>query len=398
MNMTRARQDCLGAAVNFICAILFLILLSPGITLPVKAAERTRQPDYTAPGQLIDVGTHKLHIYCQGSGSPTIIIDTGMGGISLEWKHIQEALTENTRICLYDRAGYGWSETGPLPRTSSYIADELFILLNRADTEGPYILVGHSFGGYNMQIFASRHPEITAGIVLVDSSHPGQYERFLATPIGVKTAPDNRLGGRVFRFSVPQLHPELSGEIRDEVMAMMLKRPMRQAMANEFYDFRQSAADVIATGELPPVPLLVLSRGKRVYPHDRRGDLMETLWLTLQKELAERSPRTAHIIANESGHSIHLDQPQLVIDSIALIADIAKFKLMFSDQSRNSNRIPRPVWHAFHGAAWSSNQLHTRAAYGPRFPSQNGHWQLGIVADIIALSQLDDQNYTVALK
>lgn len=398
MNTTIALQRVLGAAVNFISAALLLILLSLTVTPPGYAVELTRGPGYVIPGQLVDIGTHKLHIYCQGKGSPTVIVDTGLGEISLEWIRIQQNLANYSKICLYDRAGYGWSETGPLPRTSSYIADELYRLLKRADIEGPYVLVGHSFGGYNMQVFASRYQDVTAGIILVDSSHPQQYERFLAAPINVKTAPDNNRGSRLFRFSLPRLHPKVPKEVRNDVMAMMLKRPMRMAMANEYYDYRQSAADVIEAGDLPPVPLLVLSRGKRVYPHDRRGDLMEDLWSTLQQELVERSPRTAHVIANESGHFVHLDQPQLVVDSVALIVDIVKFKLVFKDRLEDDNLMPRPVWYAFNGATWRSDWLSTQLANGPNFPSQNGHQQLGFVADTLELAQWDNRDYRVALQ
>jgi len=398
MNTTIALQRVLGAAVNFISAALLLILLSLTVTPPGYAVELTRGSGYVILGQLVDIGTHKLHIYCQGNGSPTVIVDTGLGEISLEWIRIQQNLANYSKICLYDRAGYGWSETGPLPRTSSYIADELYRLLKRADIEGPYVLVGHSFGGYNMQVFASRYQDVTAGIILVDSSHPQQYERFLAAPINVKTAPDNNRGSRLFRFSLPRLHPKVPKEVRSDVMAMMLKRPMRMAMANEYYDYRQSAADVIETGDLPPVPLLVLSRGKRVYPHDRRGDLMEDLWSTLQQELVERSPRTAHVIANESGHFIHLDQSQLVVDSVALIVDIVKFKLVFKDRLEDDNLMPRPVWYAFNGATWRSDWLSTRLANGPNFPSQNGHQQLGFVADTLELAQWDNRDYRVALQ
>lgn len=386
MNTTLALQRNLGAAVSFMSAALLLVLLCLTVSASGKAADFSLNPGLSIPGELIDVGTHKLHIYCRGEGSPIAIVDTGLGEISLEWTRIQQNLSVYSKICLYDRAGYGWSESGPLPRTSSHIADELHTLLLRANIEGPYILVGHSFGGYNMQVFASRYPEVTAGIVLVDSSHTEQYERFMAAPINVKTAPDNSRGIRNFRFSMPQLHPKVPEESRAAVMAMMLKRPMQMAMANEYYDYRQSAAEVIESGVLPPVPLLVLSRGKRVYPYDRRGDLMENLWSTLQQELAQRSPETVQVIANESGHFIHLDQPQLVVDSIALIVDIAKFKMIFKDRIEDENLIPRPTWYAFNGATWRSDWLGIRKAQGPNFPSQNGHQQVGFIADTIELA------------
>jgi len=244
--------------------------------------------------------THRLHIHCKGSGSHTVVVDTGLGAISLEWNHIQVAIAKRTRICLYDRAGYGYSDPGPLPRTSSYIVDELYKLLTQADIKGPYILVGHSFGGYNMQLFASRYPHVTAGVVLVDSSHRDQYSRFLAPPIKVKTSPPNKPRLGIVRFSMPPMHPNLPNEVRDDVMTIMLKQSMRYAMAYEFYNYRQSADEVKDAGQFPNIPLLVLTRGKRVYPQNQKGNLMEELWMQLQSELSERSVFSAHVMANKS--------------------------------------------------------------------------------------------------
>ena len=112
----------------------------------------------------------------------------------------------------------------------------------------------------------------------------------------------------------------------------------------------------------------------------------------------ERSPRTAHVIANESGHFVHLDQPQLVVDSVALIVDIVKFKLVFKDRLEDDNLMPRPVWYAFNVATWRSDWLSTQLANGPNFPSQNGHQQLGFVADTLELAQWDNRDYRVALQ
>ena len=105
---------------------------------------------------MVDVGGFRLHINCQGEGEPTVVLDSGAGGFSLEWVNIQKALSPQTRVCAYDRAGYAWSDMGPLPRTSRRIVGELKTLLEKGDIPGPYILVGHSFGGFNVQYFARR--------------------------------------------------------------------------------------------------------------------------------------------------------------------------------------------------------------------------------------------------
>src|SRR5690349_15455065 len=101
---------------------------------------------YPAPGQLVDVGGYRLHIQCVGTGSPTVVLDAGLGGSSLDWSLVQAAIGQTTRVCAYDRAGMGWSESGPAPRTPAQIAGELHTLLGNAGIAGPYVLVAHSLG------------------------------------------------------------------------------------------------------------------------------------------------------------------------------------------------------------------------------------------------------------
>ena len=284
------------------------------------------------PGQLVNIGSHTMHIYCRGTGRPVVVMDSGLGGLSLEWYTIQLALAEHVQTCIYDRAGYGWSYPGPEPRTSLRISDELYLLLQTANINGPYVLVGHSFGGYNMQLFADHHPEVTAGLVLVDSSHADQVHRFMAPPIRVKLVPTIKGKYFITQFSRPQLHPKLPKKIRGIVSVLLNSVAMRRAMANEFMYFSQSADEVKMAGPLPDIPLVVLTRGKRVWPEDRRGELMERLWEVLQSELAMQGPQYIQIIANQSGHHIHLDQPQLVIDAINQVIETYDFQSLDSGE------------------------------------------------------------------
>ncbi len=299
-----------------------LALLSANIQ--TLSAEGNNPSEFQRPGQLVDIGTHRLHIYCLGSGKPTVIMDAGLGGLSLEWLPIQAALAEHVKTCVYDRAGYGWSDPGPSPRTSSRIADELFVLLNEAQIEGPYVLVGHSFGGYNMQLFASRYQYATAGLVLVDSSHAEQIERFKKPPISMKLAPTIKGKYVITKFSKPEVQPMMPEELKGVAAELMNSIAMRRAMANEFLYFSQSAAEVQIEGELPDIPLFVLTRGMRVWPEDQRGDMAEQLWLELQSDLAFKGPHHIHMLAEYSGHHVHLDQPQLVIDAITEVVMAAR--------------------------------------------------------------------------
>jgi pimeloyl-ACP methyl ester carboxylesterase len=120
---------------------------------------------------MVDVGGYSLHLYCTGEGgAPTVVMDSGLGGTVLDWQLVQPEVVEFARVCTYDRGGMGWSEPGTQPRTSQQFIEELHALLSNAGVEGPYVLVGHSLGGVNVQLYASQYPDEVAGMMLVDSA------------------------------------------------------------------------------------------------------------------------------------------------------------------------------------------------------------------------------------
>lgn len=298
--------------------VILIGLLFMQLSSPLKADEPSPIDISAPPGELVDIGTHRLYIYCVGHGSPTVILDAGLGGSSLEWLAVQQRLSGRTRVCAYDRAGYGWSDSGIGPRTSLQNAVELHLLLEYADIRPPYVLAGHSFGGYDVQLFASLYPKSIAGLVLVDSSHGGQVERFEAAPIGVSTAP--RPGSAIL-ISRPAVPANLPAELSATVAALMSSRKALSATTDELQHFRVSAHQVASAAPWPDVPVLVLTRGARVWPADEKGQLMESLWMQLQTELAKRSPHSLHIVVHHSGHHIHLDRPEVVAHALALLLD-----------------------------------------------------------------------------
>ena len=127
------------------------------------------------PGRLIDVGGFRLHLHCSGSGRPAVVMDSALAGSSISWSLIQPDVSRLTRACSYDRAGFGWSDAGPMPRTAGRVADELRVLLDRGGVAPPFVLVGHSFGGLVMRIFAARYRSDVSGLVLVDPAHPEDW-------------------------------------------------------------------------------------------------------------------------------------------------------------------------------------------------------------------------------
>lgn len=308
----------------FILLMAGLILL-PGYQTFASAAD---QQTYPAPGQMFDVGGHRLHLYCMGEGQPTVLMEAGMSGWSTDWILVQPEIAKVSRVCTYDRAGYGWSEEGPQPRDSRQVVTELHTLLSKAGIEDKIILVGHSLGGLFVQYYARTYPEQVAGIVLVDSVHPEQslrmkedvrrtYEGNLKT-LTVFTsiaAPSGLL--RLANQPETIIINKLPSEYQSMVRAMGLRSGAYRALGDEMVSFGESQLQVRNAAPFPDVPVTVLSSTlAQDFPPGFSGDYMKGVWDELQSDLVNRHANAIHIIAKKSGHYIHLDQPDLVTQTI----------------------------------------------------------------------------------
>ncbi|MBT8446901.1 MAG: alpha/beta hydrolase [Gammaproteobacteria bacterium] len=295
--------------------------VSATLTVPDPAGGTTEiDIDYRSPpGRLVDVGSHRLHIFCLGAAAPTIVIDAGLGSFSLEWLRVQKRLARDYRVCAYDRGGYGWSESGPLPRNTDALTEELHALLRRAGLKPPFVLVGHSFGGYVVQSYARRYPAETAAMVLVDSSHPAQARVLRESIDGFPTFRDPRT-----RFtSRPRLPANYPPQLETLAYQMMGQRRAARAQRNELREFVNSGSQVLRSGAPVDVPVIVVTRGEQQWAVSAEGDERESKWRTLQRGLAGDFRRSEHVFALYSGHYIHLDQPWLVEDSIQRAARAA---------------------------------------------------------------------------
>ncbi|WP_062154492.1 alpha/beta fold hydrolase [Beggiatoa leptomitoformis] len=289
----------------------------------------------TMPGNLVSVGDHRLHIYCTGEGSPVVLMDAGLGGTFIDWSRIQPMVAQYTRVCTYDRAGYGWSESGTSPRTSSTIAEELFTLAKNAHLAPPYIVVGHSFGGFNVRLFASHHPAETVGMVLVDASHEKQFSRF-AKETQQNLAPTT--GAQIAFLSRPLIPNNLPADKQELAKRMLATERMYGSLLSEVSSMRTSAQEVFNASEIT-VPLVVISRGTQAWQNNPRGAQLEALWQELQDDLASHSPHSAHLIVHDSSHYIHLDKPQVVIESInSLVAIYRHERALQTELDRLSAR------------------------------------------------------------
>jgi pimeloyl-ACP methyl ester carboxylesterase len=271
------------------------------------------------PGRRFDVGGFKMHIDCTGEGSPTVILDSGLGDTYLSWVKVQPQVAKFTRVCSYDRAGLGYSESSSQPRTSKVIATELHALLQAAGIATPYVLVGHSVGGFNVRLYASLYPTEVAGMVLVDASHPSQLERL---PPGIKDMEADWMRKAEFtEYTMPFGIPRLLGQCDDDpaVRAAACNWHTAVAAVAELKSFPESAAQTAATGSLGDIPLLVVSHD----PNKRLGSFPAGIakpaneaWEKMQEELAHLSTRGTQVVAAGSSHDIQFDRPDVVIEGV----------------------------------------------------------------------------------
>ncbi|HKW00772.1 MAG TPA: alpha/beta hydrolase [Vicinamibacterales bacterium] len=265
------------------------------------------------PGRLVDTGGYRLHLWCTGDGSPAVILDTGLGGTSADWGFVQPDVARFTRVCSYDRAGMGYSDPGPSPRTARRIATELATLLDRGGITGPVVLVGASFAGLDVRVFASDFPERAAGLVLVDASHEDQEQdvpriaRFVPvlSAIGVF---------RVLGVSFGQGVELLPSSVQPYARATRFRAAGYQAAADEIIHFPESASEAKSSRRTLGIPVLVVSGGRGA----------NETWRRLQKDQASLSARGCLIIAEQSGHLVAVDQPGVVVDAIRTVVETAR--------------------------------------------------------------------------
>ena len=285
------------------------------------------------PGLLVDIGGYRLHILCEGVGSPTVVMEAGLGGWSTDWSKVLSPASKVTRVCAYDRAGMGWSEVSPDPRTLDVTVEELHTLLVKAGIPGPYVLVGHSLGGMHMRAYAHSFPEDVAGLIQVDALHEDQA---VLDPVFTKA---NQANARQFRPLVllnatglmalaPQSIPNqgLPDEMYPQWQAALatgafFETTIAELLSMEGNCLRVRALEITSFGDLP---LTVLSAGRR--------DTIATLtaaenkqyrdvWESLQPKLAALSSAGKQIIVEQSGHMIPLEQPDFVIGAVREMVD-----------------------------------------------------------------------------
>lgn len=265
---------------------------------------------YPEPGRTV-LG-HR--IYCTGSGSPTVVLESGLGDGLNQWEQVQPGVAEFSRVCSYDRAGYGGSDTGPMPRTSAQAAGELHALLEAAGERPPYLLVGSSLGGYDVRVFNGVYPDQVSGIVLVDSVQEDQYELL---PKSWQAASGAML--RRYRRQARWAYPLIDFGIARLMLRFQgvrgsfafLQPKFLRTRASELESIRVSAEQARRAGGIAEKPLIVLTAGENPDPEFRK------VWVDdLQMRLAHLSAKGKRTMVDGAGHDIPHDRPQAVVEAI----------------------------------------------------------------------------------
>ena len=277
---------------------------------------------YPMPGQLVDVGGHRLHLNCTGSGSPTVLLQPGLGEMSSNMGWIAPAVARNTRVCVYDRAGRGWSEPADTPQDGTQIAIDLHTLLQRGHVPGPYVLAGHSFGGRYVLAFAAQYPDDVAGMVLVDATAPapaaanpqtasrsaGSYNLMGRTSALASTSARLGLGRLYGNTAFGSLPPRP----REEVRASLATADNLRSAIDEFVQGNASAQEAGALTDFGDKPLIVLTAGI-----DSKAD-----HIVAQNHLATLSTNSAHRTIDKADHQALIADEQGAATTTQAILDV----------------------------------------------------------------------------
>ena len=304
--------------------LIFLIIPLPIGFVWQVIAQNAEKEKIIPLGQLVDVNGHMMHVHCTGEGSPTVILEGGVPEWSIHWQKVQPEISKFTRVCSYDRAGYGWSEPGPSPRTAEAVVTELHTLLQNSGETGPFIYVAHSFWGPAALLYQINYPDEIVGMILIETWSPDLY-----TPMPEVVAQSLPLA-RTLKTIAPLGQVRLVGELgilplADMLQAKLLPEELQPAYKAAYYDdgmwnamyeeysaMEQSGARMETLASLADLPLVVVQAGIRAaddFPPD-------DVWDATQEYLAGLSTNGQLVFVEDSGHFVQLEKPDLIVDLI----------------------------------------------------------------------------------
>jgi len=292
---------------------------------------------YPVPGQLVDIGGRRLHLLCVGEGSPTVVLEAALDGSAVNWGWIQPRVATVAKTCAYDRAGAGWSDSGPSPRDARAIAADLKAMLDAAHIPGPYVLVGHSLGGLDVRAFAHDYPDRVAGIVLVEATHPDLWRQLPAALATMPSDSELTLLPWLSRVGLARLgwidpfppSPDLPPQHRVAARALAASTKTMTAISAELRALPASLDEVRDAGDLGDVPLLVLT-AENTYPElpDDLSFAAERAWRMLQEDLCGLSRDCTHrLIAGADHETIVYKRPYSGATAVAIIDFVERVKM-----------------------------------------------------------------------
>jgi pimeloyl-ACP methyl ester carboxylesterase len=319
-------------------------LLAAAVSASASMSVFAAQPAPPPPGRMVDLGGHSLHVLCTGSGAPTVVVENGLGDFSFDWALVQGPVSKFARICTYDRAGYAWSDPGPMPRSFAQLNLELRDALSRLGEKGPYVLVGHSFGGPVVRQFALSYPKDTAAVVLVDSASENQqvqipsgfiwlYDGAKGVPIPAPREtlrPEERARAYPPPTGAPQALDDPLRRLPPREQQWQLWAQSLPAIDEAESSQREWSTEYFARwharpqdGSLGSIPLIVLFRAVGGYDDDEGGRAHEKARYAAQTALARLSTKgTSRTVA--SGHQMHLEAPDEVVKAIREAWEMAR--------------------------------------------------------------------------
>ena len=294
----RAKREMHSRARLWLLNPVLVILVLVAVGGAYERIGETTAPAVAMRGELVDVGPYRLHLECQGSGGPTVILEPGAGGSAASLGLIAPAVAADSRVCVYDRAGRGWSDPAASPPDGGQIATDLHALLERAQVPGPYVLAGHSFGGLYVRTFAAQYPEEVAGLVLVDStaadndpvSPPTTGSYSVLRHVSSLLATTSRLG--VGRLLADTSFAELPPRYRDDARATAATAKEMSGVLDEYGVANRSVAEAGRLRSLDAKPLIVLTA--------ERGN--SDGWMADQNETVTLSTNSLHRVVPGSTH------------------------------------------------------------------------------------------------
>lgn len=318
LNSHRRARSCFLWLGGGLAVLLGLALVGYIYEPLAEAADAKAHPP---PGRLVDVGGYRLHINCTGSGSPTVVIEAGLGDWSTGWEFVQREVAKTTQVCTYDRAGWGWSDPGPLPRDAAEFTKELHTLLQNANIPGPYVMVGHSLGGLAVRVFVHDYASEVAGVVLVDSMSP---EQFTQSQIAAQSHTSTQSQPFSFpallaRFGIVRLIARPLGIMpsgtpdENAYFSRLVRTQNAQTLTNESQGMPAAGAEASAVKTFGDLPLIVLTA--KLNPIQG--------WQEWQSELLALSSNSQQLFA-ESNHNIHFEKPDAAVTAILKMVELVR--------------------------------------------------------------------------